>query len=425
MLKEIINYLILQNNHTIIYMFCFFIFIELPRFFLSGIVAIFATFKLMRQKIKTINCKKTYAISVLLPVHNNSNLIKTTIISLHEQINVKLQIIVINDGSDDNIKLICQELLQNNLIHEFINLEARSGKAAALNIGLKFVKYPIVLSTDVDVSFDKDALFQGCCYFNDIHVGAVCGNLKVRNVNTSLATNLQGLNYMFGITLGRMVKDFLGFYFVISGAFGLFRTQILIDLNGWNYGPGDDGDMSVQILLSKWKVRFAVLANAFTQTPVTFSALAEQRLRWNRSTIRVRYRKFRNIIFNIYRRSFNLTLAISFLETYFFQGILPIVFLFYIGQLIFSYGKFSILIILIIHFVYFIMQLIKFLLIISFSNYKRQDLKLLKYLPAYSFFNNYFLRIIALYAVINELIFRGSYKDNFSPKKVRNKVDKF
>jgi hypothetical protein len=60
----------------------------------------------------------------------------------------------------------------------------------------------------------------------------------------------------------------------------------------------------------------------------------------------------------------------------------------------------------------------------SISQHKREDLSIIKYLPLYPFFHSYFLRLITLYSTINELVLRGSYTDEFYPKKVRDRVEK-
>jgi len=425
MLNDALHFLFAQTWQSSISIFWFFLFIELPRFTLGGIAGIFAALKLMGNLSRRRHADKVFQVSVLLPAHNNGDSVYKTVISLREQINVDLQIIVINDGSNNDTKEICQGLLNKGLIDEFVDIRMRGGKASALNAGLQFVKHPIILATDADTTFDRDAIYQGCLYFNDPTVGAVCGNLRVRNLNASLATCMQGLNYMYGITIARLVKDFLGFYFVISGAFGLFRTHVVKDLYGWNYGPGDDGDMSTQIRISGWRVRFAPLAIAATGVPITFKALGRQRLRWNRSMIRVRYRKYRSTVLNPFRKNFDFMRALSFLESYFFQGLIPFIFLAYVTQLIFQYGYFSIAVLVSVHIVYFVMQIFEFCLALVISRHRREDMSLIKYIPGYPLFHSYFLRLVTLYSTINELITRGSYRDEFYPKKVRKRVKKF
>ena len=425
MLADAIHLIQAQTWETFLYMFWFVIFFEFPRFVLGGVTAVWSILKMFSTRHKHYAHSQHYQVSVLIPMHNNGSHIKRTVISLSEQVNIQCQVIVINDGSNDGSDMICKQLLAQGMIHEYIVLTTRGGKASALNAGLARVKYPLVISTDADTTFDRDALFEACQYFSDPKVGAVCGNLRVANTNVSLATKMQQINYIFGITLARMVKDILGFYFVISGAFGVYRTHAIKQVGGWNYGPGDDGDMSTQIRLAGWDVRFAIFSTAMTNVPKTFSHLGRQRLRWNRSMIRVRFRKYRGAVISTRNKTFKFFRALSFLETYLTQGFLPFLFIYYVVGLIASYGVFTIAILLAIHIFYSLAQLIEYLIYLSISTEPKQDLKLIFYLPLYAFFHSYFLRFIALYATINELTRRGSYQDEFYPKKVRDNVDKY
>jgi cellulose synthase/poly-beta-1,6-N-acetylglucosamine synthase-like glycosyltransferase len=114
---------------------------------------------------------------------------------------------------------------------------SRGGKAAAVNAGLAHARHPLFLVTDADTTFDRDALARAAAAFADARVGVVGGNLRVRNKDASLASKVQQLNHGFTITLGRIVKDALGFYFVASGAFGLYRTRAVPPSAGGTWVP--------------------------------------------------------------------------------------------------------------------------------------------------------------------------------------------
>lgn len=421
-----VEYIQAQTLQSFFHMYWFLILIEFPLFVMGGLSGLFSIYWHLPKQHSLIRLSKKHTqISVIVPAHNNGPAVAKTVVSLNEQIGVNLQIIVINDGSTDETDFLCKKLYQNKLIDKYIKLESRGGKAAALNIGLKYVEHEYVLSTDADTTFYRDALIQALAYFSDPRVGAVSGNLRIRNARYSLCTMMQQFNFVASITIGRIFKDLLGFYFVISGAFGLYKTDAIKSVGGWNYGPGDDGDMSVQIRLSGWRVRFAPLAVSSTSGPETFARLGRQRLRWYRSMIRVRLRKFRSRLLNPKNNSFNAWIAFSILEAVFVQAIIPILFITYVTWLLMRYGAFALVILLSIHLIYMLLYTLEYCCYLSISKEKSADMKLIPFIPFYSIFNSYFLRLVALYSTLNELALRRSYRDEFYPKKVRARVRKF
>ena len=330
---------------------------------------------------------------------------------------------MVNYGSTDNTDAVCRTLEREGTIDTYIHIRSRGGKASAVNAALQLAQHPYFLVTDSDTTFDRDALRIAVSYFDDRQVAAVAGNLRVRNVGHSLATRVQQLNYLYSITLGRLAKDMLNFYYVASGAFGLYRTATVRSIGGWDFGPGEDGDIATRLRLAGWKVRFAPHAIAMTDVPQNFVRLARQRLRWDRSMIRLRWRKSRRYVFN--RHNFKPLLALSFVDIYFFQAIVPFLYFFYVAQLIFLYGSFALFFVVAVQLIYFLIALIKFCMALAVSTRPLEDAKLLPYVPLYSLVNVYLLRCVKMFATANELIFRSSYTDAYVPKKVRDQVHRY
>jgi cellulose synthase/poly-beta-1,6-N-acetylglucosamine synthase-like glycosyltransferase len=414
-----------QSLDSLLSTFWILVYVEVPRFFVGAVVL--GWFLLFRKDAPHPDLDgqpaRRVGISVVVAGHNAARAIQRTLASLREQTLSPLQIIVVNDGSTDESDRICRRLAQLGVIDTYISLRSRGGKAAAVNAGLARARHPLFLVTDADTTFDRDALARASAAFADSRVGVVGGNLRVRNKNASLAAKVQQLNYGFSITLGRIVRDALGFYFVASGAFGMYRTRAVRAVGGWDVGPGEDGDILTRLRLAGWQARFAYRATAMTDVPVTFVALARQRLRWDRSMIRNRYRKAGPAVLYPFRPGFHAAFAASFLEIYFFNGLVPFLHVTYLASTLSQFGAFALTIFAIVFSAYAFVSLVKFFVMLSLSTRPLEDLRLLPYFPLYALTTNLLLRVVKLYANANELIVRGSYNDSYVPRKVRQQTE--
>jgi cellulose synthase/poly-beta-1,6-N-acetylglucosamine synthase-like glycosyltransferase len=424
MIADAVNLLLNQSVDSLVAMFWILVFIEAPRYFVGTIVmAWFLLFHREAAQCRPENNPCDDGITVVVPGHNDAASIQKTVLSLREQTCRRIQVIVVNDGSTDGTDRVCRQLERERLIDTYLEMRTRGGKSAAVNAALALARYPLFMVTDSDTTFDRDALEQAALPFADPTVGVVGGNLRVRNLDRSMATHVQQLNYGFSITLGRIVKDALGFYFVASGAFGLYRTEAVRWVGGWDFGPGEDGDILTRLRLAGWRARFAHRATAMTDVPETFIRLARQRIRWDRSMIRNRFRKTGPTVLNPFRPGFDLAFAVSFLDIFFFSGVTPFLVVVYLADTFVRFGSFGFLILLAVAIAYFCLSFVKFFVMLGVSTRPWHDLALLPYLPLLLLTSAYFLRAVRLYANTNELVFRGSYGDAYVPVKVRKRID--
>lgn len=90
-------------------------------------------------------------LSVIIPVYNeNKNIIK--VIEEVSAVDIKKEIIVIDDGSNDGTQETLSNLNTNNIIKVFH--EKNRGKGAAIRTGLKYVTGNIVIIQDADFEYN-------------------------------------------------------------------------------------------------------------------------------------------------------------------------------------------------------------------------------------------------------------------------------
>lgn len=422
-LDEFINYVTSVNAAKLFRIFWFFFVFEFFRFFLVEITTLLLwKFTGFFRKSRVADARLTLwekqpFVSVIVPGKNEGKHIYKLANSLKEQTYQNFELIIIDDGSDDQTPEICRSLKQNGYINAYYRNEVRGGKASAANLGLRYARGKFIIHLDADCSYDRDAIENILVpFYYDLNVGAVGGNVQVRNYKESLCATLQAIEYMDTISVGRIATSELGIYRVISGAFGAFRKDALDRLGGWDIGPGLDGDITVKIRKLGYKIHFEPSAVCQTSVPVTFQKLIKQRLRWDKSLIRFRLRKHRDVFYP--NDSFRFSNFISFVENITYNLILNVKWYFYLFDMIYNFTSQLVFIVPMNILLYTVNNFLKFFVFSLFRERKNETVHyFLIYLPLMVFYFGYFLRIVRSIAYVQEIFFKASYKDSWNPQK--------
>ena len=412
----------------LIRIFWFFFFFELFRYLVVDFVA------LVFIKIKRIFSQKKHEearlrlftekpfVSIIVPGKNEGKHIFKLAGSLKEQTYSNFELIIVDDGSDDDTETICKSLKKNGLIDLFIRNEVRGGKASGANTALRLAKGKYVIHLDADCSYDRDAIENILIPFYEFeNVGAVGGNVMVRNYKDSLATTLQAFEYSDAISIGRMVASYLGIYRVISGAFGAFRMDLLQRVQGWDIGPGLDGDITVKFRKMGYSILFEDRAVCLTSAPDNFRKLAKQRLRWDKSLIRFRLRKHNDVL--LPNENFSIINFISFLENITYNLVLNIKWYVYAIDMILNYNGLLTFIIMMNFMLYTSANYFKLIVFNFFRERKNIPFSyFIPYMPLMVLYHGYYLRIVRTIAYLKELFFKSSYKDPWNPSKTSIKA---
>ncbi len=100
-------------------------------------------------------------LSIVIPVFNEETYLKKLFLDIETYFNKKnIEVIVVNDGSNDRSKEILEELKKNkySFNYHLINLDKNSGKGYAVREGAKFSNGKYILLQDADLELDlKDS----------------------------------------------------------------------------------------------------------------------------------------------------------------------------------------------------------------------------------------------------------------------------
>lgn len=402
---------------SLILLFWYTTLLEIPRYFVGAVVVMAMALSERRSPDEV----PVFPVSVLLVGHNEAAVLRHCVLALSEQAIIQPQVIVVDDGSDDAMSAIALELQRKGYVNKVFRLRQRGGKSAGVNFGLTACTGDIVVIADIDTSFDRDALLKLCAPFADPQVAAVSGDLGVRNAGAGLITRFQAIEYTIGLSLGRRVGDLLQTMPVVSGAFGAFRRRAIMGVGVQDVEVGEDADLTMKLRRAGWRIRFAPAARALTLVPETIPALVAQRLRWDRGLVTIWLRKFRGA-FDPRAASFNSREVATLLDVLVFQVALALAFPVYVVWLFYRLGDLALPLFGATLLGYAVLDLLAFLAAAAIRG--ESVLPLLPYLPLYTLLQVTLMRSVRLVAIIEELIFRRSYRDPYVPAHVMRQVER-
>ena len=286
-------------------------------------------FTLTYHDIRTILSSIFYRpLSIIVPAYNEESTIVPNLKSLMSLKYPQYEVILVNDGSTDKTleKLIAEfkliemkkplrlvikhKLIRKILISlDYPNLtvidKENGGKTDALNAGINASSYPLFCSIDADSLLEQEGLLRAARLFaEDKKVIATGGIVRVLNgsiLEDGMITEVkapkkavecfQAVEYTRGFLSGRTAWSLLGNLLIISGAFALFRKDIVQSIGGYRDTVGEDMDLVVRLHKHSrekklpYRVLFVPDPVCYTQAPSDFRSLLKQRNRWHRGLI--------------------------------------------------------------------------------------------------------------------------------------------
>jgi cellulose synthase/poly-beta-1,6-N-acetylglucosamine synthase-like glycosyltransferase len=405
---------------TFLTMFWYLVLLEIPRYTMAFVaVAVITLGQRFGRAQLTAGATDHWKVSIVIAGHNEAEAILKCLRSLDEQTRRPDEIIVVDDGSTDGMREILDTLIRQQRIQIGLCNQVRCGKAAACNLGMNVATGDIIVNLDADCSYDYDALELLLQPFTDPKVGATCGNIGIRNSHETCITSWQAVEYLVSISLGKRVLDFLDLVVCASGAFGAFRREAIRQIGFNEPGPGEDFDMTMRLRRAGWAIRFVGESWCMTDAPATVGGIVRQRRRWDRDTIRIRLRKFRDA-FNPRKKRWNIQETIEQIDFLVFNLAVTMGFPIYLCWLFYVFGDGAWLLLVAVATVYICLDASAFILAFFVTRRRSRPSTASLFLFALTFglYNGYFMRAVRIYAYLEEWLFLRSFKDSYVPGRV-------
>lgn len=268
-------------------------------------------------------------VTVMIPAHNEEGVISKTVENVLALEYENFEVIVIDDRSEDNTASVLKELEKKyeKVTAMIRNQDAYPGKSAVLNDALLLAKGEAILVFDADARVAPDFLTQLIPHLEPEDVGAVQARKVIRNKDYNFLTRCQNNEYTLDAHF-QIGRDAVKGAVELRGNGELIKRSALEDIGGWNnYTITDDLDMSTQLHIKGWDVRFCPEAIVYEEGIIYLIPLYRQRRRWLEGSIR-RYLEHFGEVLNSKEMSLRASLDMT---AYISEFIMPIWLLMEIG----------------------------------------------------------------------------------------------
>jgi poly-beta-1,6-N-acetyl-D-glucosamine synthase len=246
-------------------------------------------------------------VSILAPAYCEAACVKDAMSALVRLDYPAYEVIFVDDGSKDDTYLLASSFAgthysEHGVCHVRVFTKPNQGKWSAHNYGLRHAGGSLILCIDADSRVETGALRLMVRHMRDQRVGAVSGQIRVRN-RRSLAGLFQAFEYVLANGALRLAQGATGSVMIVPGPIGLFRREALErvqaenERRGWEDGDvrgpfspltfAEDFHLSLSMLSLGYRVEYEPHAIAHTKAPSTLPGLISQRYRWNRGTMQV------------------------------------------------------------------------------------------------------------------------------------------
>ena len=269
-------------------------------------------------------------VAIIAPAYNEAETIVENVRSLLAVKYADKEILVVNDGStDDTFEQLDAEfdlrpidadypleiptervrgVYRSAVTEELLVVDKENGgKSDALNAGVWITEQQLFCAIDADSIIDRDGLLEVIQPFlkaprKTVATGGAVwavngcdienGVMQSYTLPSNSLASVQVIEYLRAFYAGRLGLSRLNALIIISGAFGVFRTNLVREIGGYRHDSvTEDLDLVLRIHRHtaetdrEYRVEFVAEPVVWTEVPESLRTLGRQRRRWYRGLV--------------------------------------------------------------------------------------------------------------------------------------------
>ncbi|GAA1783806.1 glycosyltransferase [Luedemannella flava] len=269
------------------------------------------------------------AVSLIVPAYNEAAGIVPAVQALISLRYPRIEVVVVDDGSTDDTfdrlrdhfdlvevpRVVPRDVPHSGAVESVhvaraaprtlvVVRKVNGGKADSLNVGLNLASHDLVCMVDADSVLDNEALLSVVKPFADdpVRMAATGGVVRIANgcrvtagrvvdirMPREWLVRIQIVEYLRAFLTGRTGWSRLGGLVVISGAFGVFRRDLVVAAGGMATDTvGEDAELVVRLHRTlrragrDYRIVFVAEPVSWSEAPAAMRQLGTQRRRWHR-----------------------------------------------------------------------------------------------------------------------------------------------
>tara|TARA_A100001011_G_scaffold376853_2_gene439912 strand:- start:79 stop:771 length:693 start_codon:yes stop_codon:yes gene_type:complete len=180
-------------------------------------------------------------VSIIVPCYNEKNTIEKIVNRIYS-LNIKKEIIIVDDGSTDGTVNILRRKIRSKT-KKIIFHNKNMGKGAAIKSSLKFIKGEIVIIQDADLEYDPKDYYKLLRPFKNKSINVVYGSRVLGRKKSIFSHNLAKQFRIFGNHLLTLISNILNNQNLTDAhtCYKILRKNIFLKLkikeNGFSFCP--------------------------------------------------------------------------------------------------------------------------------------------------------------------------------------------
>jgi glycosyltransferase involved in cell wall biosynthesis len=239
-----------------------------------------------------LNDKNIQSVSVVIPCLNAQNTIEVAIESARRQLSIDVQIICVNDNSQDETPQMLSQFAAKGLI-QYIDSSTSGNAAITRNLGLKYCRSDYIQFLDADDELHAGKLSRQANIMAKTSADIVAGTYQLNHLNGGNSIISPDKDCWHGLIISRLGKT----------SANLFRKSALNAIKGWSHQQKSSQEYQLMFNLLQQNANVALDTVVGTTINATHGSISQS----NQTDNAIRFIELRTRIIEYLRHTGQLT----------------------------------------------------------------------------------------------------------------------